>query len=305
MVQLSSSTQPKTFFDNLSDAALGNILRLHAYRPRIALWPLRIHNQELSNISHPRHPLRTAAQHVMKDLLPSGVGEHAQKSIFDAFGKRCSALALFSNGFVPMIWHTCPDLKFLTLHFADGVDRTPSFRTLLASLSTVERLDVSSTPSSSAILDAVAAYGTGLTALIIDVVNLCLKESLNRMLEATGTTLLQLKLEQVKEATCDPQAGFDIKSIFRFCPMVTDLAVGDFRDSGEVLMGNQVELFISYGAHLNKISRWVQLAPYELLRKMAQHCPNAELDAHLAAKNCTKKCLESFGTADRTLDSAK
>lgn len=88
----------------------------------------------------------------MKVLSPAKVNDQAQKRILDANGQRCTVRTWYCHDFIPLRCYTCPNLKARSSHILDVVQSTASLKSLMASLWTLKRLDVSSTATSVALL---------------------------------------------------------------------------------------------------------------------------------------------------------
>lgn len=153
----------------------------------MADWATRENRSMLCDVSHAKHPLRTAAQGVVKELNLSGyVSKLALRRIFDAFAGRCSSLSLPGFWFVPDAWVTCRSLRKLKLErfCPSGIAQ---FRHLLGAQRTLEELDVQY--GNACVLDAVADHGAGLKKLAFLGIDVREAEALRHMLRITGKSL--------------------------------------------------------------------------------------------------------------------
>lgn len=133
----------------------------------------------------------------------------------------------------------CRSLKVLKVSFVSGnLDLRLRFQSLLASQTQLEELELKRISSHGDTMDAVAEYCAGLKKLTIDRIDLRHAESIERMLKVTGKTLISLRLWRL-DTSGDPdtaQTLFDIKSIFRLCPHVTELVAGHLHPWREALL---------------------------------------------------------------------
>lgn len=267
----------KSFLDVLDTETLRNILRYHAVCPRIAEWTNGNYFDVLREVSHPHHPLRSAAQETVEELPLLTFDVQEQKRLFIAFGKRCSALSLSDKGFIPETW-TCRNLKKLEIHMQNSYFH---FRSLLAAQVELEELHVSASSISFDTMDAIAEFGAGLIKLSLRGIDLRRKEYLHRMFAVTGRTLLSLHLWNVQYIAFEPsdtRAPFDMKSIFSLCPLVTDLVVESF-PGWKFVLTDKVELFCSYGTQLKRIGGvFERYFPDDLCAKIVEACPIAAVE---------------------------
>lgn len=221
-----------TYFDNLGDVELEHIFRRSMASTRRPYWIAGGDKDCLRDVSRPNHPLRATAQKMVKELNHSSKGGLAKideediLKILDAFGSNCNTLSVFSWGHAPKVW-PCGNLKVLRWSTQDDNDAAFSIRYLLEATPKLEELELEHgrRPCPADAMEAVAEYGARLRKLFIYAIDLEQGDTITRMLQATGPTLLSLEIFYMGDVPMfepqDQQSLFDIKAIFHLCPLVT------------------------------------------------------------------------------------
>lgn len=189
---------PRTYFGDISDAALKNILRCSAHQPRRQDWSGMSNAKLLGDIARPDHRLRKTAKKTMNklDLSLFSLAAIDLSNVLNTYGSNCLALSVdsFRGRGIPQVW-PWRNLKVLRWDMGGTSVHLYSFRSLLGTTSKLEELKLRLRQSCpSAVMGAVTEFGAGLQKLSIDGLDLNQGDAVSRMLQATGPTLQSLKI---------------------------------------------------------------------------------------------------------------
>lgn len=246
---MATAQEDTAIFETLPTASPVNMLRFLSDEPNSTYWATQMRHDVMLSVAQEGNPLEQFAKKEVTDcpmlIAPS----------------RCSKSEICGN------WNW----KALT----------PTSSTFLCSwqCNRPEELKIgfrSGRSASAAITEALENFGPGLKRLVL-CADLSCKEKLNRIFESAGGSLESLELRNIARERDMNLYMFQVKTLARSCPLVTDLRIkwcGDETPQREAEMSS----YELYGTQLQRVKLGGDEFSEKFLRELESNCPNASVD---------------------------